>query len=177
MTLTPDKYFMLNDGFVSDQSTSYMLPMSKMVGLDWEISNILAAMEADNVLLKRRGPIGFITHDAATKSSEVGGYMPMLPKEKKELQDDLNNYGMSWAKLSNFVVTRQAVKWVSTGFNTKDLQTKETITAGIQGICNRYNFPVELTPYKDVKYENKAAAEKFLYTSNVIPNSLRDMRA
>ena len=176
LTLTPDQFFLLNDGFVSDMSAAYMLPLSKMVGLDWEISNVLAAMEADNVLLKRRGPIGFISHDAATKSSEVGGYMPMLPKEKLELQKDLDNYGMSWAKLSNFVITRQAVKWVPTGFDTKALQTKETILAGIQGICNRYNFPVELTPYKDVKYENKAAAEKFLYTSNVIPNSIRDMR-
>jgi hypothetical protein len=51
-------------------------------------------MEADNVLIKKKGPLGFISHDP--KPDTVAGYSPMSPKEKEEIQTELQKYGLSW---------------------------------------------------------------------------------
>ena len=54
--------------------------------------------------------------------------------------------------------------------------TKETYRQGCETICDKLNVPPEVMSWKDVKYENKSAAEKFLYQNNVIPSNNKDMR-
>jgi hypothetical protein len=168
-----DKLMTLYDGFVQDTSTVGMMPLSKLAGLDYAISNICYAMEADNVLLRKKGPLGVWTH--APTSDNVAGYLPMTPDMKKELQNDLQGYGLSFDQFQ-YLVSRNSVRYEKAGFNVAELMTKETVKQGIEAICDKFGVPAEVMSFKDVTYENRAAAEKFMYQNNVIPNSVRDMR-
>lgn len=173
--LTSEQIFILEDGFIMDEMDNYLLPQSKLVGLDMAVSNICAAMEADNVLLKKKGPLGFISHDAAATKDAVAGYIPMTGNEKTELQNSLTQYGLSWDQFQ-YVISRQAVKWNSMSYNVKELGTKETVLAGEKAICHRLSFPYILYEQSDARYAaNGENAESGLYTSNVIPNAKRDL--
>lgn len=169
-----DRLFFVNDGFTQDERASFVLPLSRLVGLDMAVSNICAAMEADNVILKKRGPQGFISHDAAaTKDSQVG-YIPMTKTEKGRVQKELQNYGLSLDQYL-YAVTRSAVKWVPIGSSIKDLETRETVVAGEKAICHRFSFPYVLYEETDTTYANGDNAIATVYQTNVIPNAERDM--
>jgi hypothetical protein len=164
--------FLLEDSFIMDENSKYILPQSKLVGLDMAISNICAAMEADNVLLKKRGPLGFISHEAATKDNMVG-YLPMEPEEKLELQQDLQQYGLSWSQFL-YVISKTPARWNPMSFDTKQLGTKETVVAGEEAICHRYGYPYILYRESDATYANGAQAATSVYYNNVIPNANKD---
>lgn len=172
--LKPSQVFILEDGFFQDEERQFLLPLSKLVGLDMAISNINYAMEADNVLLRKRGPLGFISHDAAATKDAVAGYLPMTQGETDELQQALSKYGMSWAQYQ-WVISRQAVKWNPTSFDVKQLGTKETVVAGEKAICHRYGFPYPLYEESDATYSISSNAPVNCYQNNIIPNARRDM--
>jgi hypothetical protein len=171
---TPDQLFILTDGFIQDENYDYLLPKSRLIGLDFAISNICAAMEADNVLLKKRGPLGFISHDAAATKDSVAGYLPMTPKEKDEIQASLQNYGLNWSQFQ-YVISRQAIKWNPMSFDSKQLGTKETVLEGTKAICNRFGYDYILYEASESTFANQSGAHKAFYQNNVIPNNQKDM--
>lgn len=172
--LRSDQVFILEDGFIMDEHENFLLPQSKLVGLDMAVSNICAAMEADNVLLKKKGPLGFISQEGTVKDG-TGQQMPMNDTEKKELQTALRQYGLSWDQFQ-YVISTQPAKWNSMSYNVKELGTKETVLGGEKAICHRLSFPYILYEQSDARYAaNGENAESGLYTSNIIPNNKRDM--
>lgn len=173
--IAPDKLFILTDSFLQNQNKNFLLPLSKLVGLDMAISNICAAMEADNVLLRKKGPLGFISHDAAAVKDSVAGYLPMTDEDKDELQSDLQKYGLSFSQFQ-YVVSKIAAKWNPMSYNVKELGTKETLVAGEQAICHRFRFPYVLYEQSGTTYANGENAEQALYTSNIIPNADKDLQ-
>lgn len=162
---------LVKDGMIDSTRLNAGLPISKIAGLDYFISNICAAMEADNVLLKKKGPLGVFSYDA---KPDMAGWQPMTTKVQDEVQQDLKRYGMTWAQLQ-YIVSRVPIKWNSMSFNVQELMTKETVRQGIEGICDRLGYPAELMSGKNATYENRNSAEKFLYQNNIIPFSNRRM--
>jgi len=165
------KIMLVRDGYMSATSC-FGLPLSKIAGLEWAISNIMAAMEADNVLLRKKGPLGFISQDSS--KDPVAGYVPLSPKEKLEVQTDLSNYGLSWSQFQ-YVVTRHGLKWNPMSYNVQELDTKATIRQGIDSICDRYGYPAELMSGKNATYENRTSSERWLLNNVSIPENNRDM--
>jgi hypothetical protein len=170
-SLPSESIIILKDGFLEKSFDEFGLPVSKISGLDFAISNIIAAMEADNVLLRKKGPLGFISHEPRPDS--VAGYIPLKQDEKNELQADLQNYGLSWDKFQ-YVITKQGMRWNPMSYNVRDLMTKETAREGIDSICDRFGYPAELMSGKNATYENRRSAEKFLYDTIVIPCSIQN---
>lgn len=168
-TIPASKILIIKDGYLDFDVTG--LPLSKIEGLDWAVSNICAAMEADNVLLRKKGPLGFISHDPPIDN--VGGYISMTDDEKREVQTDLGQYGLTWSQWQ-YVITRQRLKWNPVSFNVRDLDTKATIKAASDNIADRFNYPAELMSGKDATYENRTAAEKWLIQNVTMPESQRD---
>jgi hypothetical protein len=142
-----------------------------LVGLDMAVSNICSAMEADNVLLRKKGPLGFISHDAATKDQV--SYTPMTVKQRNTLQKSLHEYGLSWDQYQ-YVISRVATRWNPMSFNVKELGTKETVEKCEKAICHRYRFPYTLYEEQDATYANGDNAAATLYQTNVIPNANKD---
>lgn len=170
-TIGTEDVILIKDGNIDASMWQGMLPLSKIAGLDYFISNICAAMEADNVLLKKKGPLGVFSYDA---KPDMAGWVPMTTAQQNEVQNDLKRYGMTWAQLQ-YIISRVPIKWNSMSFNVQELMTKETVRQGIEGICDRFGYPAELMSGKNATYENRNSAEKFLYQNNVIPFSLRRM--
>jgi hypothetical protein len=171
--LEPNDVFILEDGFLQEETNGFILPQSKLVGLDMAISNLCAGMEADNVLLRKRGPLGFISHDAAATKDGTVGYLPMTKKEQRILQNDLQRYGVSWQQFQ-YVVSRTPSKWNSMGYDVKQLGTKETIDAAERAICHRFGYPYVLYEEQDATYANGNNAKKGVYQDIVIPSSKND---
>jgi hypothetical protein len=169
----PSQILILKDGNIQSPDDDYIFPQSKLVGLDMAVSNICAAMEADNVLLKKRGPLGFISHDAAATKDSVAGYLPMTEREKKELQGELQNYGLSLNQWQ-YVISRTASKWNPMSYDVNQLGTKETITQATEAICQRYGFPYILIKESDATYANGNQAAKNVYINEVIPSANKD---
>lgn len=168
-----DRLFILEDSFMQDEDCGFILPKSRMVGLDMAISNICAAMEADNVLLRKKGPLGAWTHDAGAGKDAVG-YMAMTPGEREAVQKDLQQYGLTFEQ-HQYIVTRQALKWQPTSFNVSQLGTSETLTKGTKEICHRYGYSYTLLEESESTFSaNGSRAHVSLYQNNTIPNRMRD---
>ena len=174
VTYKPEQILILKDGFLQDERESFLLPKSKLVGLDMAVSNLCAGMEADNVMLRKRGPIGFISHDAAATKDSVAGYLPMTNTEKTEIQNDLQAYGLSWSQYQ-YVVSKTAMKWNSMGYDVKQLGTKETILQATKAICQRMNFSYILLENSEATFANQNDAHKSLYQNNIIPGCNKDV--
>jgi hypothetical protein len=172
--LPSNTVFIIKDGYVNNTKHDLLLPLSKISGLDFAISNICATMEADNVLLRKKGPLGFISHDP--KPDNVAGYVPMTKDQKTEIQGELANYGLTWNQFQ-YVVAKLPVRWNPISYNVRELMTKETCKAAIDMICDRYNYPAELMSGKNATYENRSASERYLYQNVIIPQNERDLRA
>lgn len=170
-TIDSKNILLVKDGFVDNTTPNFGLPISKIAGLDFFISNICAAVEADNVLLKKKGPLGIFSYD---QKPDMAGATPMGNDIKKDLQDELGRYGMTLGQLQ-YIISKVPLKWNSMSFNVQELMTKETVRQGIDGICDRFGYPAELMSGKNATYENRSSAEKFLYQNNIIPFSLRRM--
>lgn len=168
--LNPSEVFILDDSFMPNYDTNFILPQSRLRGLDMAVSNVCAAMEADNVLLRKKGPLGFLSHE---QDKDAAGNIPMRQEDKDDLQADLRRYGMSWDQYQ-YVVSKVAMKWNPMSFNVKELGTKETVLAGARAICQRFGFPFVLFEDSDATYSNQESAHKKLFDSNVVPNSKRD---
>lgn len=166
-TIPADECLMVRDSFVDATNNLWHLPISKIAGLDYAISNICAAMEADNVLLKKRGPLGFISYDS---KPEFGSLLPANPDDIDDFQDKLKKYGLTWGQLQ-YVISKMPAKWNPMSFSSEELKIKETIRQGIDMICDRYDYPAELMSGKNATYENRSSAEKFLYQNNIIPSA------
>lgn len=159
----------IEDGFVDSMHDNFGLPMSKVQGLDFAISNICAAMEADNVLLKKKGPLGVFSYDP---KPDMAGWQPLKDDEKKDLQNDLKRYGLGLQQLQ-YIISKMPMKWNPMSFNVAELMTKETFRQGVDTICDRMSYPAELMSGKNATYENRTSAERYLYQNNIIPFSLR----
>jgi hypothetical protein len=173
LRIEPENIIILKDSYIKDENYYNILPKSRVVGLDFAISNYCAAMEADNVLLKKKGPLGIFSHDSGTKDSNIG-YLPMQPDEQKELQDSLAGYGLNWSQLQH-VISRQAIKWIPTSFNVNELGTNATIIKATKAICYRYGYSYILLEDSDATFSNQSGAHKALFQNNVIPNNRMDI--
>lgn len=169
--LRPDQLFILTDSYMQNENKGFLVPMSRLCGLDMAVSNLCAAMEADNIMLRRSGPAGVLSPGS---KDGLGTVPPYTEEERMEVQQDLSNYGVTWSQFQ-FMVSRNPINLQSIGFNAKQLGSKETIRAAEEAICHRYNYSYILYKDSDATYANQSGAHKSLYQNNVIPNALKDM--
>ena len=172
----PKEVMILPDSPMKDELKHYLLPQSKMVGLDMAVSNCCAAMEADNVLLRKKGPLGFISHDAAAVKDAIAGYLPMSVKQKNRLQNELTKYGLNLRQFQ-YVISRVAAKWNPMSFDVNQLGTKETVVASEKAICHRHSFPYVLYEMTDATYANGGVAAQGVYQDTIIPAANQDALA
>lgn len=172
--LDPNEIIILKDGFMQNSKFNLTLPLSRLVGLDMAVSNYCAAMEADNVLLRKKGPLGFISHDPGTK--DWTGYVPLRKSQKNELQTALSQYGLTWDHLQ-YVISRQPMRWNPMSFNVKDLDTTGTIVKSEKAICHKLGLPYALFEETENTYANDSDnALATCYQTEVIPDSNRDWK-
>lgn len=153
--------------FVSDRPEQILHAQSRLYPLSYPVNNIIAAYQARNVLITRKGAIGILSNDG----KDVGGTIPLKPKEKSELQSDFQAYGLS-SEQWQVIVTNASLKWQAMSFPTKDLMLFEEIMDDTRQIADAYDYPMYLLGFKEGStFSNVAEAKKTLYQDAIIPES------
>lgn len=141
--------------------------MSRLVSLEDPISNIVAAYEARNVLITRKGAIGILSN----VSRDVAGTIPVDATEKAEVQDEFKKYGLSKSQ-SQVIITNANLRWQSMTFPTKELMLFEEIEDDVRQICDTYDYPMYLLGFKaGTTFSNMGEAKKSLYQDAIIPEA------
>lgn len=143
---------------------------SRLLSVKKPIANLIAVYEARNVIYIKRGALGFVV---AQKSDETGT-VALEPKEKDELQKEIDSkYGIRNSK-SPFAITDIPINFVRTNLSISELQPfDETLEDAIK-IASVFGIPSVLVPRKDQStFSNQDTAEKSVYTSVIIPAAKR----
>jgi hypothetical protein len=160
-------FFVFDDGIGTECDTNLTIPDSRLVGMDYIISNIQAAYKSRNTLITRRGAMGILSNS----SNDKAGTIPIDPTEKENVQRSFAQYGLT-GQPYQIIITDAALKWEQMGYPTKDLMLFEETTENIERLCDAYGWPIELIARgKDVTYDNKIQARKDLYQNTIIPES------
>lgn len=164
--ISVDDILVLND---TSQGFDYPFPhsQSRLVSLQDPVSNIIAAYEARNVLISRRGGIGILSND----SHDSVGQIPLKPGEKEEIQEDFKRYGLS-RKQWQVIITNANLKWQSMTYPTRDLMLFEEIEDSVRQIADNYDYPMYLLGFKSgTTFSNVGEAKKSLYQDAIIPEA------
>lgn len=158
-------YFVFDDGIGTENDTNLTIPDSKLISLEYPVSNIVAAYKSRNTLITKRGALGILSNAGDPEH----GIVPIKKGEKESIQKDFKNYGIVGQPFQ-VIVTDANLKWQQMGFATKDLMLFEEIKDDIERICDKYGYPIELlAKEKGTTFANKEEAKTELYTDTIIP--------
>lgn len=162
-----DLYFVFDDGIGTECDTNLTIPDSRLIGLEYPVSNIVAAYKSRNTLITKRGALGILTNDG----KDQAGVIPMDTDVKNDVQRDFSQYGLT-GQPKQVIITDAALKWQQMGYATKDLLLFEEIEDDINRLCDAYGYPAELLARtKGVTFDNKKQAKKELYRDTIIPEA------
>ena len=132
------------------------------------ISNIKAAYEAQNVILKKRGALGILTPE---NSKDAIGSLTLTPEDKEELQKQFESYGLGKTDWQ-YIISNVQMRWQPMSIPIRELQLYEGVENNMIAICNTLNFPISLLNYlKGATYSNVNELKKSLYQDNIIPEA------
>lgn len=145
---------------------------SKLIGLQKPLSNIEMAFESRNVIIRKRGALGFY-------SSELGdanGKLPMNDADIKKVQKEFDKYGTLEGQYQ-YILSPIPLKYQQTTLNIDELKLFEEVSADAMLICNAFGVPeILLKLYlSGATFENQEASERRLYQGTVIPEAGDDL--
>lgn len=162
-----DVEFIFDDGIGSEIDTNLLIPDSRLVSLEYPVTNIIASYKSRNTLITKRGAIGILSNE----SQDSVGTVALEQDEKDSIQNDFKKYGIT-GQPYQIIVSDARLKWQQMGFNTKELMLFEEIEDDINRLCDAYGYPSTLlSRSKDVTFDNKKQGSKDLYRDTIIPES------
>lgn len=160
-------FFVFDDGVGTEMDTNLTIPDSRLVGLDYVVGNIVAAMKSRNTLITRRGAMGILSNDSGDKYGQV----PFSDGETERLQSKFKNYGLVGQPFQ-VIITEAALKWQQMGYPTKDLMLFEEVEADTEMLCDAYGYPIELMARsKGTTFNNKDEAKRAVFRDTIMPES------
>jgi phage portal protein BeeE len=170
--LAPIDVLLLNDSGISLHNQ--IVSDSRIRALVAPISNVVAANEANNVIIKKRGALGIL----ANRDKDATGEKVAIPKgEKEALQKEFQRYGLSHEQ-AQVIITSANLEWQRMAMPVKELMLHETVQAGAQQICDQYGYPYELMGNtRGTSFANKKEAKQTLYQDTIIPEGCTDFEA
>lgn len=160
----PNEIIHYNDNQVLFDDDKWLLGDSHIRAITGPCENIKAAYEARGRLITN-SVLGVLAND----SSDANGTAPLLPKDKKDLHEDFDKYGLTKQKW-HVIITNAALRWQSMATDIGKLKLIDEVEADFEAIARQHRFPPEIL-LGGVKYENKQQAEKQLYQNAVIPEA------
>lgn len=174
MEIDPDNLtFIFDDGIGCDHDNNLHIPDSRLISLEYPVSNIIACYKARNTLITKRGAIGILSN----ASKDTAGVIPLDKDEKTKLQKDFSKYGIV-GQAFQVIITDAALQWQQMGFATKDLLLFEEIEDDINRLCDAYGLQTELmalTIKGSFNSADKEEAVKSMYRDTIIPESCSRM--
>jgi hypothetical protein len=172
--LDMDNVFLVLDNSIgTDSDGNLLMPDSRVRSMEYSISNEIAAKQAANTLITKKGAIGILSNDPGT-----GAYAPLkVGAEKENIQRDFRRYGITGNEWQ-VIITDASLKWQAMSFPMKDLMLFETMTAAQADICDGMGMYAYLMNNKagdGTTFTNLGEAKKSQYQDFIIPDD--DARA
>lgn len=139
---------------------------SKIQSLLAPVNNIKASYGTRGTNLKESGPRGILSNGT---SDDMGVTIPLDPKEKKDIQEQLSGYGSQEGQ-NRHVITNQNLRWQPMSFPTAHLKAFEEVTEDHKRICDAFGLKIDIfSREKGSTYENQKQAEKEAYSNTILP--------
>lgn len=164
-----DVFFIFDDGIGTDFDAALVIPDSRLVSLEYPVSNIVAAYKTRNTLITKRGAIGILSNGA----KDQAGVIPMVDGEKEDIQRSFKHYGLV-GQPYQVIISEANLQWQQMGFATRELMLFEEIDDDISRICDAYGWPLELMAFAlkgNFNSADKKEAIKSAYRDSIIPES------
>lgn len=141
---------------------------SKIPGLNYPISNIMASLKTRNIISVKKGMIGIMSNEA----KDVNGNIPMDGDERKRIEksfaDDRGLYGDG----ENIIISQSAVRWNATSFPVRDLMLHESDEMDFATILGATGLDRDIFPStKGATFENKKQGMIMTYDNTIQPEA------
>lgn len=162
----PHEILHFNEVNFSSESAQVM-GISKLESLKYPIKNTQLAFEAMTSLLQNRGMNAIIS---PKKTDGMGANVPLLPQEKKDVQDAMKDYGMAKGQ-NQFLISPIGIDFTKTTLSSEELGIYKEFTNNAIIIANVLGVPPGLikTVVDGSTYENLKEDTNRLYQDTIIP--------
>lgn len=162
-------FLVLDNSIGTDDNGNLLMPDSRVKSLEYAISNDIAAKQAANSLITKKGAIGILSNIG----KDQYGKAMMDPNQKQEVQDDFKRYGLTGQEWQ-VIVTDASLQWQSMSFPVKDLMLFETMNASMADICDgmgMYSYIMASKVGAGTTFTNLNEAKKSQYQDFIIPDA------
>ena len=162
----PHEILHFNEVNFSSDSFAVM-GISKLEALKDPIKNTQLAFDAMTSLLENRGMQGILS---PRKTDGMGAHVPLLPPEKKDIQDEFKGYGVG-KNQKMFIISPMGIDYTKTIMSSEELGIYKEFSNNAIIIGNEFGVPPELikTWIEGATYENQSSSMRRLYQDTVIP--------
>lgn len=171
-----DKYrFRYDDGKVESlaiQDVLYIMtpdgvniinPKSRLDGLQYPLSNIMAAYKKRNILLENLPTPGILSGG----KTDIGGSIPLTPEEKLELKRSFFR-----KQKDEVIVTETPVNWTPMSFPTKDLMLFEEVKEDFLKVVDAFGLNMNIfSSVEGSTFSNVRDSIRMVYTDTIIPET------
>jgi len=139
---------------------------SKIPGLNYPISNIMASLKTRNIISVKKGMIGILSNEA----KDAVGNIPMSDPDRERIEKQFDNDRGLYGGREKIIISQSAVRWNPTSFPVRDLMLHEGDEMDFQTICDSIGIDRRVfSGTKDATYENKKQATIGTYQNDIQP--------
>jgi phage portal protein BeeE len=143
-----------------------IIKASPITSLQIPLSNIMASLKSENIILAERGMIGFLRTD----SKDDAGPMPMSRQAKKIVEETYQSNRSLDSRSSHVGMFSGKTEWVPMTFDIQQLGLREGNEEHFCTILAAYGIPREIFPSaKGATFENQNEARKSFITDTLQP--------
>lgn len=149
--------------------SSFLLPDSRLKGLEVQASNLRAIGKAINTLVTKRGALGIFSNGA----KDSIGHIKIDPEERDRMQQEFSRYGITGQEWQ-FIITDANLNWQSTTFPIKDFDFPELEQSAFSDLCNGigiYEYILSGKNGKGTTFANLKEAKAAQYQDYIIPDA------
>lgn len=137
---TPDEVIYITEGISANGVTAG----NRLEALQIPLSNIMAALKSNNIILTERGLIGFIGSGGGDKDAD--GALPFDAAERKRAEKDYQQRTSLDREGSHVTFTNANIKWIPMTFDVKQLMLLEGLEDAFTHICGAYGLDRRIFP-------------------------------
>lgn len=170
----PNEILFQSEPNINPTNDRLILGISKIFSLIKPLTNIALAYESRNVIIKQRGMRGVMS----SGKSDDSGTIPLLPEEKKVVQEELQKYGTLEDQMQWFF-SHVPLNVTSIDQDVRKLGLFEEIASDGMIVANLYGVPeILLKLYLEgTTFENQESSLRRLYQGTLMPEAENDLMA
>ena len=139
---------------------------NRIEALQIQLSSIMVALKALNIILSDRGMIGFFT----TESKDDNGPMPLKNATKKLIKDTYKRENSVDSDESHIGIFTQKTEFHPMTFDVAQLQILPQLRDSFKNICDAYGLDINIfAADSQTTYENKEQGLKQTYQNTMQP--------